>query len=95
MGWPLLQKKEQVRQLKVVLQAGYTLGQERVFLALGYLWLGQWTFGALLFLLVHYPPQSALGRFLLFDVYITPPLWCQSGTLLLDSLPLGEHAADW
>ena len=30
-----------------------------------------------------------------FFIYIAPPLWCQSGTLLLGSLPLGEHAADW
>ena len=64
-------------------------------MAVGCLLLGQWTFRDLLFLPFHYPPQSALGRFLLFVVYITPPLWCQSGTLLLDSLPLCGHAADW
>ena len=91
MGWPLLW----VLQGLVVLQAGYTLGQERVLLAVGCLWLGQWTSGALPFLPFHYPPQSALGRFILFAVYIAPPLWCQSDTLLLDSLPLCEHAADW
>ena len=95
MRWPLLQQQEQILQVKVVLQAGYTLGQQRVLLEVGCLWLGQWTFGALLFLPFHYPPQSALGRFLFFAVYIAPPLWCQSGTLLLDSLPLSEHAADW
>ena len=49
----------------VALQAGYILGQERVLLAVGCLWLGQWTFGAFLFFPFHYPPQSALGRFLL------------------------------
>ena len=54
-----------------------------------------WTFWGFLFLHFHYPPLSSLGRFLLFDVYIAPPLWCQSDTLLLGSLPLGEHAADW
>ena len=37
---------------------------------------GQWTSGALPFLPFHYPLQSALGRFLLFAVYIVPPLWC-------------------
>ena len=47
------------------LQAGYILGQERVLLAVGCSWLGQWTFGAFLFLPFHYPPQSTLGRFLL------------------------------
>ena len=78
-----------------MLHAWYTLGQERVLLAVGYLLLGQWTFGAFLFLPFHYPPQSALGRFLLFDVYIAPPLWCQLDTLSLGSLPLGEHAANW
>ena len=82
-------------QVLSVLQAWYTLGQERVLLAAGYLLLGQWTFEAFLFLPFHYPPQSALGRFLLFAVYIAPPLWCQLGTLSLGSLPLGEHAANW
>ena len=93
MGWPL----EMVFQVLVVLQTGYTLGLglERALLAVGCLLLGQWTFEALLFLPFHYPPQSALGRFTLFAVYIAPPLWCQSDTLLLDSLSLGEHVADW
>ena len=95
MVWPLLQQQEQVLQVKVVLQAGYTLGQERVLLVVGCLLLGQWTFGAFLFLPFHYPPQSTLGRFLVFAIYIASPLWCQSGTLLLGSLPLGEHAVDW
>ena len=43
--------------------AWYILGQERVLLAVGCLWLGQWTFGAFLFLPLHYPPQSAWGGF--------------------------------
>ena len=86
---------EQVLQVLSVLQAWYTLGQERVLLAVGYLLLGQWTFGVFLFLPFHYPPQSALGRFILSDVYIAPLLWCQAGTLLMGSLPLGEHATDW
>ena len=86
---------EQVLQVLSVLQAWYTLGQERVLLEVGCLLPGQWTFMAFLFLPFHYPPQSTLGRFLLFAVYIAPPLWCQSGTLLLGSLPLSEHAADW
>ena len=86
---------EQVLQVLSVLQAWYTLGQERVLLEVGYFLIGQWTFGAFLFLPFHYPPQSSLGRFLLFVVYIAPPLWCQSGTLLLSSVPLSEHAADW
>ena len=38
-------------------------------------------FGALLFLPFHYPPQSALGRFLHLAFYIAPPLWCQSDTV--------------
>ena len=91
MGWPF----QWVLQGLVVLQAGYTLAKERVLLAVGCWWLGQWTFRALLFLPFHYPPQSGLGRFLLFAVYIAPLLLCQSDTLLLDSLPLGEHATDW
>ena len=66
-----------------------------VLQAVGCLWLRQWTSEALPFLPFHYPLQSALGRFLLFAVYIASPLWCQSDTLLLDSLPLGEHAAEW
>ena len=69
-------------------------GQERALLAVGCLLLGQWTFGALLFLPFHYPPQSALGRFLLFAVYIAPPLWCQSDTLFLDSPPLDVRWID-
>ena len=36
-----------------------------------------------------------MGRLLHFSVYNAPSLWCQSGTLPLDSLPLGEHSADW
>ena len=67
----------------------------RIYTGSGLILVGQWTFGALLFLLFHYPPQSALGRFLLFAVYIAPQLWCQSDTLLLDSLSLGEHVANW
>ena len=66
-----------------------------VLQAVDCLWHRQWTFGALPFIPFHYPLQSALGRFLLFVVYIAPPLWCQSDTLIFDSLPLGEHAADW
>ena len=62
---------------------------------MGCWWLWQWASRALPFLPFHYSPQSALGRFLLFAVYIAPPLWCQSDTLFLDLLPLGEHAADW
>ena len=40
------------------------------------------------------PSSVSIGEASSFCVYIAPPLWCQSGTLLLDSLPLGEHA-DW
>ena len=36
-----------------------------------------------------------MGRLLHFVVYNAPPLWCQSGTLSLDSLSLGEHYVDW
>ena len=36
-----------------------------------------------------------MGRLVHLAVYIAPPLWCQSGTLLLDFLPLDEHVADW
>ena len=42
---------------------------------------------------VHCPPQSTMGRLLHLAVYIAPPLWCQSGTLFLDSPPLDEHVA--
>ena len=45
----------------VQVKAEYTLGQW----AVGISWLGQWTFGAFLFLSFHYPPQPTLGRFLL------------------------------
>ena len=89
MGWPF----QWMLQGLVVLHAGYTLAQERVLLAVGCWWLGQWTFEALLFLPFHYLLQSELGRFLVFAIYIAPPLWCQLDTLLQDSLPLGEHAA--
>ena len=41
------------------------------------------------------PSSVSIGGFLLFVVHIAPLQWCQSGTLLLGSLPLGEHAADW
>ena len=41
------------------------------------------------------PFSVSNGRLLHFDVYNAPPLWCQLGTLPLDSLPLDEHAADW
>ena len=62
--------------------------------AVGCLCLGHLTSEALPFLPFHYPLQSVLGRFLLFSVYIARPLWCQLDTLLLDSLPLGEHVAE-
>ena len=34
-----------------------------------------------------------MGRLLHLAVYIAPPLWCQLGTLFLDSPPLDEHVA--
>ena len=46
----------------------------KIYTGSGCLWLRQWTFGALLFLPFHYPPQSVLRRLPLFAVYIAPPL---------------------
>ena len=41
------------------------------------------------------PSSVSIGEVSSFCCYIAPPLWCQSDTLLLHLLPLGEHAADW
>ena len=38
---------------------------------------------------------KVMGRLLHFSVYNASPLWCQSGTLPLDSVPLDEHVVDW
>ena len=38
--------------------------------------------------------QNFLLSLLVVVVDTAPPPWCQSDTLLLGSLPLGEHAAD-
>ena len=58
-------------------------------------WFKNRLLGALLLLPFHCPPQLTMGRLLHFAVYNAPPLWCQSGTLPLDSLPFSEHSADW
>ena len=85
------------------MQAGYTLGQW----AVGISWLGQWTFGAFLFLPFHYPPQSTKQcgfpmdkqwhQYLRVPIIgaadTTPPPWCHLGTLPLDSLPLDDQDA--
>ena len=39
--------------------------------------------------------QISLSALLVDVVDNAPPPWCQSGTLPLDSLPLGKHVADW
>ena len=39
--------------------------------------------------------KKSLSSLLVAAVYNFPPLWCQSGALPLDSLPLDEHVADW
>ena len=41
------------------------------------------------------PSSVSIGEVISFCCYIAPPLWCQSDTLLLDSLPVGEHVAAW
>ena len=39
--------------------------------------------------------QKSISALIIVVVYNAPPLWCQSGTLPLDSLPLDEHTTDW
>ena len=39
--------------------------------------------------------KKSLSSLLVAAVYNASPLWCQSGSLPLNSLPLDEHAADW